>query len=194
MKTLVQPHSPNRCAAQSTALPLRRVLACTLACTLACALALQAAPALAQVGVRFVEGAPKDRFEFTNRSACALANTEITLDLSTSPAGLMFDTTSSGAGVDVFQPFELVEGAQALSAHTPVNDGDNQVVLSVRQLPPGARIAFTVDVDDTLSQRGITIAGSEIAGATVRVAAGGFSASGRFSSQAETTVATPPCW
>jgi hypothetical protein len=132
VKTLIQPHSSNRCAAHSTALPLRWVLACTLAC----ALALQAAPALAQVGVRFVEGAPKDRFEFTNRSACALANTEITLDLSTSPAGLIFDTTS---------------------------------------------------------QRGITIAGSEIAGATVRVAAGGFSASGRFSSQAETTVAVPPC-
>lgn len=157
------------------------------------AFATAAAPAWANLDARFVEGAPKDRFEFTNRSACALANAQITLDMRTSAAGLIFDTTSTGAGVDVFQPFELVEGAQALASHTPVNDGDTQVVLSVRSLAPGARIAFTVDVDDTISQRGITIAGSEIEGATVRLTAGGFHASGRFTAQAETSVGSPPC-
>lgn len=179
----------------SSPLPVFSVRASVLSAPVLLALWLSASslPAWANLDARFVEGAPKDRFEFTNRSACALANAEITVDLRTSPAGLIFDTTSTGAGVEVFQPFELVEGAQALSSHTPVNDGDTQVVLTVRSLAPGARIAFTVDVDDTISQRGITIAGSEIEGATVRLTAGGFNASGRFTAQAETSVGSPPC-
>lgn len=155
--------------------------------------ALAAAPAQATIDVRFIEGAPKDRFEITHRGACTLSDVRVVIDLAPSAAGLIFDTTATGAGVDVFQPFELVEGADALTSHTPVNDGDRQVELSVKRLAPGTRIAFTVDVDDTLGQRGITIAGSEIQDAAVRVLASGFTSAGRFSAQGDAQAATPPC-
>lgn len=160
---------------------------------LALLLAMLAAPAWASIDVRFIEGAPKDRFEITHRGACTLSDVRLVIDLAPSAAGLIFDTTATGAGVDVFQPFELVEGADALTSHTPVNDGDRQVELSVKRLAPGTRIAFTVDVDDTLGPRGITIAGSEIQGAAVRVLASGFTATGRFSAQGDGQAATPPC-
>ena len=110
---------------------------------LAVALGLAAVPACADIGVRFIEGAPKDRFEITNLSAGAV-------------------------------------------------DGDRQVVLSIRRLAPGIRIAFTIDVDDTISPRGITVSGSEIEGAVLRVNVAGTTSSGRFSRQGEALVQRPP--
>mgnify|MGYP001811201211 CR=1 FL=1 len=165
------------------------------AATLVTALGLiaTALPAAANVNVRFVESAPRDRFEIVNASACALVATDVVIDLSGSAAGLIFDTTNTGAGVDVFQPFELVAGADALASHSRVTDGDRQVTLSIRRLAPAARIAFTIDVDDTAGPRGITIAGSEIEGATVRVTSAGNGRSARFSSGGEAVVATPAC-
>jgi hypothetical protein len=160
---------------------------------LALVLGLAAAPAAADLGVRFVEGAPKDRFEITNRAACAVERAEVVIDLAGSAAGLIFDVTGAGAGVDVFQPFELVAGAEALDAVPRVADGDRQLSLSIRSLAPGARIAFTIDVDDTLGPRGITVSDREIEGAGVRLVVAGIAASGRFSRQAEAVVKTPPC-
>lgn len=160
---------------------------------LAAALLMAAGAARADIAVRFIEGAPKDRFEFVNRAPCALTATDITLDLAPAPAGLLFDTTAQGAGVEVFQPFELVDGASALSGHTRVTDGDRQVTLQVRRLEPGARIAFTVDVDDTLGPRGITVAGSEIAGALVRVRAAGGVRQAAFNAAGEAVVSGTVC-
>ncbi|MDM7941383.1 MAG: hypothetical protein QUV35_02025 [Hydrogenophaga sp.] len=157
------------------------------------AMGLAALPAAAAVGVRFVEGAPKDRFEITNRAACALRDTEVVIDLRPSAAGLVFDVTALGAGVEVFQPLEIVAGADALASVSSVVDGDRQVVLSIRRLAPAARIAFTIDVDDTLGPRGITVSGSEIEGAVVRVNTAGATASGRFSNNGEAVVPTPGC-
>lgn len=162
-------------------------------CLLTTALVLGAAPALADVGVRFIEGAPKDRFEITNEGACALVATEIVIDLRGSAAGLVFDVTGTGAGVEVFQPFELVAGADALASTPRVADGDRQVTLSVRRLAPAARIGFTIDVDDTVGPRGITVSDAEIEGALVRVSAAGSNGSGRFSRQGEARVKTPAC-
>ena len=65
-------------------------------------------PAAADIVVRFDEGAPKDSFTITNADNCALPLTAITIDLAGSAAGLIFDVTGSGAGVSVFQPFQLV--------------------------------------------------------------------------------------
>lgn len=137
---------------------------------------LSAAPALADVRVQFIEGAPKDRFIITNTSACPTGTLEVTIDLATSSAGLIFDTTGSGAGVSVFQPFELVAGADHVTAASQVSDGDRRAVLEISDIPGKGEVAFTIDVDDTLpaSANGQTmILGSEMAGARVQVRAGG---------------------
>lgn len=162
-------------------------------CALAAAACLAAAPANADIRVRFIEGAPKDQFVLVNEGRCAVPPSELVVDLSGSTAGLIFDVTGNGAGVEVFQPFELVEGAGALKGTPHVSDGDTQVSLSMDQLAPRARIAFTIDVDDTLGARGITVSGAEIAGATVRWSAAGVTHTGMFSRTGVATVATAPC-
>jgi hypothetical protein len=131
---------------------------------------LVATPAFADIEARFTESAPKDRFTFTNVSDCPLGASVLTLDLAGSVAGLIFDTTGAGAGVDVFQPFEMVAGGDVLAAVSPVADGDTIITLTLRGLAPGQTVGFTIDVDDTMANGAlgqIRVAGSEIAGASV---------------------------
>ena len=123
--------------------------------------------AVADLRVSFIEGAPKDRFEIVNIGACALAGSSVLLDLSTSAAGLIFDVTDQGAGVEVFQPLEIVAGAEALVATPAVQDGQNQIQFDIASLSPGQAIGFTIDVDDTRGTRAITVSRSEIEGAQV---------------------------
>ncbi|GAB5448359.1 aggregation factor core [Gymnodinialimonas sp.] len=123
------------------------------------------APAAADVLVRFQEGAPTDRFIFEATGSCPIEAARLTLDLSGSDAGLVFDVTAQGAGVEVFQPFTLVSGADLVTGTSGVTDGDQRLSLDVARLDPGARIAFTIDIDDTLEGSQITVSGAEIAGA-----------------------------
>lgn len=152
---------------------------------LASALALGVGTAAsADIEARFLEGAPKDRFVLSNTGDCGVTDLKIELDLSSSTAGLIFDITGAGAGVEVFQPFELVRGADLVASNPVVTDGMNAVTLDVPRFPAGAEIAFTVDVDDTADQSDlgqIRVSGSEIAGAAIRVglAEAAFSADGR---------------
>lgn len=135
--------------------------------------ALAATPALANLEIRFIEGAPKDTFEFTNNGNCDLGPSEITVDMSETAAGLYFDTTANGAGVEVFQPFELVAGETAGAVR--VEDGDTALTLMIEGLASGSTVAFTIDVDDTdqHGQRGQTqVSRSEISGTSVIVAQG----------------------
>jgi len=74
--------------------------------TLALLATLITSPVLADIEVTFLESAPKDRFTFTNTGACDLGPAVLSLDLSGSAAGLIFDTSGDGAGVEVFQPYE----------------------------------------------------------------------------------------
>lgn len=152
-------------------------------------LILSACPALADLSMTFTEGAPKDRFELRNTGACPVGELQVRLDLTGSSGALIFDTTGSGAGVQVFQPFELVQGADALTQDPVVSDGDKIITLDVKSLAPNQVIAFTIDVDDTVSSRQITVSGSEIAGAQV-------SASGRtaqFGTDAQARLTMPAC-
>lgn len=161
---------------------------------LALALALCAAgPAIADIAVRFDEGAPKDRFTFTNDGACDLPSMAMVLDLSTAPAGLIFDVTASGAGVEVFQPFELVEGAQALRSTPRVADGDQSITLDLTGLAPSQSVAFTIDIDDTGGGREITVSGSEIAGAAVRASWDGETATAAFDATAQARIEVTTC-
>lgn len=147
-------------------------------------------PALADLRVVFDEGAPKDAFRFENVSTCTVSDTSLELDLSTSEAGLIFDVTDAGQGVEVYQPFEVVQGAQALAVLPQVVDGQSKLVLEIKELAPGGEIEFTIDVDDTIGQREITVSGSEIEGARVQWADG---MQAIFSSSARATLPISGC-
>jgi len=112
---------------------------------------LLASPAMSDVLVEFDEGAPKDRFTVSNSGDCPLGPMRVVIDISTAPAGLIFDVT----------------GAQA--------------------------VAFTIDVDDTTSDRQITVSGSEMSGAQVRIEAGNAAHSGVFDARALATVPLSEC-
>ena len=128
-----------------------------------------AAPATADLSVTFTEGAPKDRFRIVNDGACATVPGLLEIDLSGAAGGLVFDVTGAGAGVEVFQPFEVEGDGAALTALPRVADGDRRIDLPLAALPAGAELSFTIDIDDTVSARGITVSGSELSGAVVRM-------------------------
>lgn len=159
-------------------------------------LALAATPALANIEASFIESAPKDTFRFTNTSACDLGPATLTLDLSGSAAGLVFDTSADGAGVEVFQPYSTVSGAEMLASVTQVSDGDTQITLTLTGLKPDATVAFTIDVDDTLrnSERGqIQVSNSEIAGATIALRMGAAQGDGIFDETSRAVIQTANC-
>ncbi len=152
-----------------------------------------ASPLSADVQVRFDEGAPKDRFTISNLDGCSLGAASITIDLRGSDFGLIFDVTGRGAGVEVFQPFELSRGGKNLKAIPEVLDGDDQLTLDLNDLAAGASLSFTIDVDDTASNREITVSGSEIAGAGVIVRTEVSSTTASFGEDAVAKVAMSSC-
>jgi hypothetical protein len=112
-------------------------------------LALAAGPAAADIVLEYTEAAPRDRLVVRNAGGCDPGPLEVTLDLSGAPGGLFFDTSASGAGVSVFQPFEWVAGAEILSGTSRVADGDQVLVLRFRHFPAGAEAEFSFDLDDS---------------------------------------------
>ncbi|MEM9220583.1 MAG: hypothetical protein AAGD25_40470 [Cyanobacteria bacterium P01_F01_bin.150] len=149
------------------------------------------------VEIAFMESAPKDRFVITNRGSCMLEELTIEVDLSQSAGGLIFDTSSTGAGVEVFQPFEVETGDIILISDEGVNDGDRELVLRIAGLSPGDQASFTIDVDDTLP-RGelgqIRVADSEINGAIATITVGDSNVtSATFSDGSIARVNLPAC-
>ena len=129
-------------------------------------------PALATIDIKFVESAPKDWFALANSTECPLTHVRMDVDLSSSAGKLIFDTTASGAGVEVFQPFEVRDGNVTLHAAESVNDGDTQLSVIIENLAPGETASFTIDVDDTLtnSELGmIRVSKSEITGSVIKL-------------------------
>ena len=152
-----------------------------------------ASTAQADISVRFDEGAPKDRFTLTHTGTCDLDAAKVTLDLSTSPHGLIFDVTAQGQGVEVFQPFELIAGASLLAAQPVVQDGDQTIALPLSKFETGQRVAFTIDVDDTAGARETIVSDSEIEGATVVVTTGSDTYTGAFDKQSNALVRIDNC-
>lgn len=155
---------------------------------------LLATPALADLEVQFREGAPKDRFTLTNTSDCTLSAVRVTIDLSGSAAGLIFDVSENGAGVEVFQPFDLVSGREFLSTLPVVEDGQTDIVLDLVSLGPNQDVSFTIDVDDTAGAREITVSGAEITGAQVRVDGARANAEAVFNDAAVARVSIADCF
>ncbi|MEM0991238.1 MAG: hypothetical protein AAGK00_20415 [Pseudomonadota bacterium] len=166
-----------------------------LAASAALAVAMATVPATAEIRVTFQESAPKDIFQIVNTSGCGMGPVSVEIDLSASSAGLIFDPTASGAGVSVYQPFELVSGD--VDGVAEVSDGDTRLSLDLPGLAPGGRVVFTIDIDDTLidGPMGQTmVAGSEIAGARVNATVpGGQTISGTFGVDAAAAVPLQAC-
>lgn len=93
----------------------------------------------------------------------------------------------------MFQPFEITQGAAALIGAPTVFDGQTNVELKLKTLAPNGTIAFTIDVDDTIGQRAITVSGAEIQGAIAQYAHGAKTVSAALSSTAQATLQTPKC-
>lgn len=147
----------------------------------------------ANMTVIFDEGAPKDRFTFTNTGSCTITDAKIALDLSSSKSGLIFDVTGNGPGVEVFQPLEMVSGADALLSIPEVKDGDNQITLNIGKLNAGQSIAFTIDVDDTMGGSEIIVSNSEIQSAKVDFSQNNKTTSAVFTADAGTKIPLEAC-
>ncbi|MEL6202897.1 MAG: aggregation factor core [Pseudomonadota bacterium] len=148
------------------------------------AVCLLTSNAFADVTVSFIEGAPKDRFVIANAGECPLGVTSVEIDLSGSAAGLVFDVSATGAGVEVFQPFELTSGGGSVVRQPTVRDGDQMLELQLSQFLPDETISFTIDVDDTVSNRQITVSNSEIVGASFTVTTNAGKTAGTFDQNA----------
>jgi len=127
--------------------------------------------AQANLQVNFVESAPKDRFVIQNIGQCDLSNINVEIDLSNSVGKLYFDTTASGAGVEVFQPFEANDSNLQLVSASIVGDGDTSLTVQIGKLAADTKVSFTIDVDDALTDSrlgNIRVTGGELDGAQVR--------------------------
>ncbi len=112
--------------------------------------------------LRFVESAPRDRFELVIGADALQA---VSVDLRGSQGRLIFDTASGGTGVKVFQPLRDEGGVTA----GDVTDGVEMLQVVLKDGQVGACAAFSIDVDDRLtgSDLGqIRVTGGEMAGAT----------------------------
>ncbi|MEO0829958.1 MAG: aggregation factor core [Pseudomonadota bacterium] len=150
--------------------------------------------ASADITATFIEGAPKDRFVLSSDTGvCADTPIRVTVDLEGSAGRLIFDVSEAGAGVEVFQKFELAAGGELVTGASRVTDGDTSLTLELNGLPEGADVAFTIDVDDTIGAREITVTDSEIEGAVMRVTAGNRTSEARFGQTATATLALDDC-
>lgn len=126
--------------------------------------------------VRFIEGAPRDRFVIENTAQDGGAIDSVALDLRGSAGRLIFDTQSGGQGVEVFQPWRAEGGSAKLAAEPAVGDGDESLILLFTRFEPGQRYGFSIDVDDRLAASDlgqIRVSGGEMEGAVVTVNADG---------------------
>ncbi|MGZ2256732.1 aggregation factor core [Roseobacter sp. A03A-229] len=115
--------------------------------------------------VKFVESAPRDRFEIIH-TATGVFVSDLRIDLRGSSGGLIFDTAAGGAGVEVFQPFAAGDGV----GDAQIADGADQLSIRLDALSAGQRTGFTIDVDDRQAHSDlgqIRVTGAEIAGARV---------------------------
>ena len=152
-------------------------------------LCVMATPIAAEnLTVQFSDGAPKDSITLTNQG-CLITDAVFVLDLAGSEGELIFDTTSQGAGVEVFQPVEITAGNAAIS---PVDDGDKTLQIQVQSLATGGTLRLTADLDDTLeASRQITVTGSEMAGASVSLALGDRVLTGKFDTTGAARINVP---
>ena len=104
-----------------------------------------------------------------------------------------FDVTGQGAGVEVFQPLEIVEGRSMLREIPNVKDGDQLIKLSLASLGANERLVFTIDVDDTIGAREITVSNAEYAGGTLSISVEGETQQAAFAARPKLSVPVGEC-
>jgi len=142
----------------------------TIMMLLPSSLIMLSANTYANIQVSFADGAPKDKFVIQNISECNIQNIAMTIDLLESTGRLIFDTTATGKGVEVFQPFEVTTGQITLNSARQFNDGDTQLSLNISSIKANDSVSFTIDVDDTLTESefgNIRVTAPEISGGSV---------------------------
>jgi len=144
-------------------------------------------PASANLSIAFKEGAPKDRIVLSHLGGCPLNDATVVIDLADSAGQLIFDTEGTGAGVEVFQPLVVEQGATLLAVPPSIEDGATLLTLDVTRMAPGEVITLSTDLDDTLGAREITVSGAEFSGVAVSLVHAGQTARSVFS---QTPVAT----
>lgn len=115
--------------------------------------------------VKFVESAPRDRFEIIHTGTGVFV-AGLRIDLRGASGGLVFDTAPGGSGVEVFQPFRPGDGVEAAE----VADGADHLDITFGSLSAGQRTDFSIDVDDQQVQSDlgqIRVTGAEMSGARV---------------------------
>lgn len=148
------------------------------------------------ISIRFVESAPKDRFVFENMGSCVLGESTVEIDLAQTAGKLIFDTTASGEGVEVFQPFEILEGDVALLSSERVSDGDIALTIQIGSLAEGSRAGFTIDVDDSLTDSDlgmIRVTDSEMSGGVIRITHGNSETVEAIFDDVSRALVTIPC-
>lgn len=85
----------------------------------------------------------------------------------------------------------LTAGQAAFSSVSTVRDGDQTLTLDLTSLTQ--QVAFTIDLDDTIGQREITVSGAEIAGASVTITSADQSMTGVFDTGGNAVIATADC-
>lgn len=147
--------------------------------------------------ISFNESAPKDLFVIQNNTRCELNGSQLTIELGESAGKLYFDTTATGAGVEVYQPFEVVSGDVGLYQAERVADGQTRLALELNQLEQDQRVVFSIDVDDQVEShrsRMTMITGSEIAGAQVWLTQPGVApVSANFRADSTASLLLPGC-
>jgi len=121
-----------------------------------------------KVEIRFFESSDGDLFEVINRSQEPWLISSITIYLSGSSGGLIFDTASGGSGASMHAPLEIVSGDVGFMGASPVEDGSEIVSLQFSRFLPGMKFLFAVDVDDRLGDSEFgqaVISGPELEGA-----------------------------
>jgi len=157
------------------------------------ALVTPVSPALADLDIEFIEGAPKDRIVISNSGPCKLHAPTLTIDLTSATAGLIFDVAEAGDGQEVFQPLDVIEGAYHLDTLPELPDGATALTLQFRSLPAWQQVTITIDMDDSDSERGITVSPQELRGATVSIQHGARVYSAYFGDYARARVLIPGC-
>lgn len=117
----------------------------------------------------FIEGAPRDRFDLISHAEAPWQVSRVEIVLEGSAGALIFDTAEGGPGRLVSQPFQTGAGEAVLAEVPTLADGARRLVLRFETFEGGQRFGFTTDLDDTSPSGaiGTTIAGAEIAGASV---------------------------
>ncbi|MFK7962866.1 MAG: hypothetical protein AB8C46_02770 [Burkholderiaceae bacterium] len=131
----------------------------------------------------FIEGAPIDRLLVTNQSEDGWSIEQVTWDLAPSAGQVIFDTTATGAGVEVFQPFRQLNandtrraGGQltnddelaVLASEPTVTDGDQSVAIDFKTFGAQQVFGMSIDVDDQIASRQTIVDRSEMQGATIQ--------------------------